>query len=254
MRPLPGRRIAVQTFCQRLFAGAIALLAAVSAAQAESGPCKPDKSDGLTCGEGIGASRVIEGTISPSKRFALAWRSKSSAPADLLTDRTHYDLEDLLIRLADGALLSISPGEYWNTGSAHVNRYEVNAAWSPDSRFMVETLDFRWDTPEVRLYAIGAGDKALVLDLKAVMEPAVRKHLRQAVKDEGAYDFSIFGSANSEHPHLTIDNRGQIKAMVLMVIPKQDSYVTFDVAFQVSVRNGALTAREISIRRSHVEP
>jgi hypothetical protein len=49
--------------------------AVFSPAQAEIGPCRPDQRSGLICGEGAGAARVIGGTISQSKRLALAWRS-----------------------------------------------------------------------------------------------------------------------------------------------------------------------------------
>ncbi len=52
--------------------------------------------------------------------------------------------------------------------------------------------------------------------------PAVRKHLRQIVRNEPDYAFAIFGSINGEPPHLTIDNRGRIKALVLTGVPKED--------------------------------
>jgi hypothetical protein len=77
-------------------------------------------------------------------------------------------LEVLLIRLSDGAVL-------WN------------AAWSPNSRFVVETTNFKWETGHLRLFAIGADDNVRVLDLQAIIEPAVRKRLRQLVKNPRAY-------------------------------------------------------------------
>ena len=228
-----------------------AILLIAGPTRAEVGPCKPDQFKGLICGEGIGAARVIDGTMSPSKRLAFAWRSLSSAPQDLLTDRQHYDLESLVIRLADGAVLSKLPGEYWNTGKAYVNRYDLTTAWSPDSRYAVEILNFRWSTEQFRLYAIGADDKALVLDLKPVMEPPVRKYLG---KDEGLYAFAIYGGKDGNPPMLTIDNRGRIKTTVLMEKPKQGDAVTLDVTAKVVARDGALSLRDIKIRHSKVEP
>jgi hypothetical protein len=135
-----------------------------------------------------------------------------------------------------------------------VNRYEETAAWSPGSRFVVETTDFRWRTEHLRLFHVRAGDKVTVLDLMEIIEPAVRKHLRRVVKNEPAYAFQIFGSANGERPHLTIDDRGRIKALVLMTIPKDDPYAVFNVTVQVSEQDGALGAREVSMRRSRVDP
>jgi hypothetical protein len=58
----------------------------------------------LTCGQGDGAARVIDKTMSPSKRLALAWRSMDHPPTEPAED--YDDLELLLIRLKDGAVLS----------------------------------------------------------------------------------------------------------------------------------------------------
>ena len=64
------------------------------------GPCQPDKFDGLICGSGIGAARVIADTLSPSKRLALAWRSPKGAPTEVPSG----DTEILVVRVADGAI------------------------------------------------------------------------------------------------------------------------------------------------------
>ena len=83
----------------------------------------------------------------------------------------------------------------------------------------------------------------------------MRKRLRQSMKNDADFYFAIFGSANSEHPHLSVDNRGVIKAVVQMVIPKPEFHdILFDVAFQAAEENGALAVREVSIRRSRIEP
>jgi hypothetical protein len=50
----------------------------------------------------------------------------------------------------------------------------------------------------------------LVLDLKAINEPAVRNHLPRIVKNG---DFAIFGSADGERPHVTINDHSLIKAL-----------------------------------------
>jgi hypothetical protein len=61
---------------------AAALLGACASAQAETGPCKPDAFEGVTCGDGPGAARVIAGTVSPSKQMAFAWRAPGTAPTN----------------------------------------------------------------------------------------------------------------------------------------------------------------------------
>ena len=177
---------------------ALALSFAISpSAQGETGLCKPDSANSLVCGDGPGAARVIDGTVSPSRRFAFGWRSMSSAPLDLSAEE-HYDLGNVLLRLSDGAILWETPGEFWDTGGPHVNRYEQTAAWSPDSRFVVEMLDYRWQTLELHLFAIGANDKILVLDLKTAIEPAVRKALARVVKNEEAFDFAFSAATTAK--------------------------------------------------------
>src|SRR5664280_1612684 len=122
------------------FAAALVMLAC-TCARAETGPCKPDPFDGLTCGDGPGAARVIAGTISPSKKIAFAWREPGRPPTD---EPDIYQVESLLLWLHDGTALAISPGDYWDTGTVRANRYDFHAIWSPDSRFVIELLDFRW--------------------------------------------------------------------------------------------------------------
>jgi hypothetical protein len=102
--------------------------------------------------------------------------------------------------------------------------------------------DAKWSTEDLRLYAIGADDKVLVLDLKAIIEPAVRKRLRRLVKNESTYTFSAFG--------LAVDNRGLVEAPVLMQIPKEECDVTFDVTLLVLQKDGTLAVRDGSVRRS----
>jgi hypothetical protein len=160
-------------------AAALVLIGAF--AQAETGPCKPDQFSGLTCGVGPGAARVIAGTISPSKEIAFAWREPGKAPTE---EPDIYQVESVLLWLHDGTVLAIAPGAYWDTGTVHANRYDFHAIWSPNSRLVIELLDFRWSTEALRLYSLGQhGRPVLSLDLKPIMELAVRKQLRKTVKN-----------------------------------------------------------------------
>ena len=95
-----------------------------------------------------------------------------------------------MIRLSDGAVLSSAKGEYWRTGDLVANHMDENVAWSPNSRLAIEAQDSKWSTDFLRLYAIGADDKVLVLDLQKIIEPAVRTRLRQLGKNDGIYAFS----------------------------------------------------------------
>ena len=76
--------------------------------------------------------RVVADTISPSKNYAFAWRSEQGLPSG--RDQPPTGVENLLIRIADGAVLAKLGGEYWATGDMRANRYDLLAAWSPDSQ------------------------------------------------------------------------------------------------------------------------
>jgi hypothetical protein len=229
------------------FAAALVLFGACTFARAETGPCKPDQFNGLTCGEGAGAARVISGTLSPSKQLAFAWREPGKSPTE---EPDIYHVESVLLQLHDGRALAISSGGYWDTGTVHANRYDFHAIWSPNSRFVIELLDFRWSTEALRLYSVGTPVRSL--DLKPIIELAVRKKLRRGMKNEASYAFEIEGDNSGEPPRLTIDNAGLIKARIEMQVPKsEDPLIYLDVVFQIRESGGALEARPLSIRKSN---
>jgi hypothetical protein len=173
-----------------LFPACITLLALASGpAAAELGPCRPVSHHGLICGQGDGAARVIEKTVSPSKRLALAWRSTNYPPTKSAEDDDSLEL--LLIRLKDGAVLSRRKTDYWDTGDTHVNRLYETATWSPDSRWMINTTEERYNTSTVDLYAFGDADRPTgPFDLLKIMESAARaaQEARQ-----GRQQLRIFG-------------------------------------------------------------
>ena len=166
------------------------VLAPASPVGAETGPCVSDQAGVMTCGQGPGAARVVDGTMLPSKRFAFAWRAPGRSP----TEPPDNTVESLLIRLSDGAVLSSAKGEYWRTGDLEANHIDEDVAWSPNSRLAIEATDSKWSTDILRLYAIGADDKVLVLDLQKIIEPAVRTRLRQLGKQAIALTSTRFRS------------------------------------------------------------
>jgi hypothetical protein len=226
----------------RIAAAAIVLAGAVPLFAAETqllGPCRPDAHDGPICGTGDGAARVIADTTSPSQRLALAWRSTRGPPTEEPDDD---DIELVLIRLSDGAVLSSQRGSFWDTGEMHANRRDERAAWSANSRLVVERYDSRFSTDSMTVYAIGADDKASTLGLLEIVEPAVRAQLRRAVKNDEPYSFLI--------RRLRIDNGGTIRTTVIMWVPKDGPSVAFDLTVAVARTGGTLAARITSMRRT----
>src|SRR5258708_27186019 len=98
-------------------------------------PAPPATFD-LICGSGDGAARVIVKTISPSKRLAFAWRLANRPPIDR-PEKSDPNLENLIVRIADGTVLAKSHGAYWDLSTKIAKAYLITA-WSPDSRLLVK--------------------------------------------------------------------------------------------------------------------
>ena len=128
---------------------------------------------------------------------------------------------------------------------------DENVAWSPNSSLAIEAQGSKWSTDFLRLYAIGADDKVLVLDLQKIIEPAVRKRLRQLGKNDGDYTFSV-----EDGP--TVDDRGLVRVSVMMQIPKQRLPRLRRHAPSFPEERGALGGRRVGPPLSHkvvtVEP
>ena len=208
-------------------------------AKAGMGPCHADANDGLTCGAGIGAARVIDNTLSPDKRIAFAWRAPHDAPTEMPDDGAELDL--LLVRLSDGAILHRRPTQYWDIGATHVNRLLELAVWSPASHWVARVYQSRFETSAFELFALGAGDAVSgPLDLRALIEPA----LRAQWKAKQPYDDYVFWA---ETDGASIDDAGRIHVTVLMWIPKDGPEEHFDVTVEVTRKPGGLRGRVAAI-------
>lgn len=229
----------------RLPALAIASLLAGAAlpAVAELGPCKRDARETPLCGSGKGAARVVRDTVSPDKKFALAWRDPDKDPGEVTEDDA--DLELLLIRLADGVVLAKTDTDYFRNPGVAANRREEFAIWSPDSRMVIRKLDVRYGTGEFTLYRIGP-DGALAgnIDLTKIVEPAVRARLRQIGRDPTDYMLLIGESK--------LGNDGTLRFPVIMFVVKKQTEVDYKVEMKVAPGKAPLHARIVSIRKTHV--
>ena len=121
------------------------------------------------------------------------------------------------------------------------NRYEAYAAWSQDSRAVIEIQNDRWNTYALNIYAI-AGDSAATIDLRAVIEPSVRA--RVPAKNRDSLSFRVFGDRPVK---LDAQGRGSLKAM--LYVPKEVTSRGYAVAFVVTRKSGKLSASVLQIRR-----
>jgi hypothetical protein len=215
-------------------------------AMAELGPCKGDTRETPLCGSGKGAARVVRITMSPDKKFALAWRDPDKDPGDVTEDDTNLEL--LLIRLADGVVLAKGGTDYFRNPGVTANRREEFAIWSPDSRMVIRQLDPRYGTEVFTLYRIGAdGELAGDIDLIKIVEPAVLASLKQIGRDPKDYTLLINNNASM------LGNGGMLSFKVIMFVIKNEPEVDYKVEMKVMPGKAPLRARIISIRQTHAE-
>lgn len=217
-------------------------------AVADMGPCKPhDERDILICGEGDGAAIVIPDTTAPSKQVALAWRAPNASPLELPDDD---NVELLILRLADGAILAKSTTEYWNTGALRANHRSETATWSPDSRFLVRSFSMRYGSDRLELYEIGPrGDTASgPFDLLKLLDAPLRAKLKPRLKDDDVADFVFILAGQSDRtPAVQIDGHGNIRMNILFWRPKNGPSYYYDVQLRLARGKDGPTARIASI-------
>jgi hypothetical protein len=212
-------------------------------ARAEMGPCIPDDHGSLTCGSGVGAARVIPKTRSPSGRLALAWRLKSSAPGYQLHEG-NPDLESLIVRIDDGAILAKSQGTYWDMGDRYAKAQYLTAAWSPDGSLLIRMAG-KGDAPHsAELFAFAQDDSVTgPFDLVKMLDPAVRAEMKD-VNDADKYVFAI-----STQPSMTIDDQGSVHASVFMVARQSGEERIYKLTAQVMRVANSFDAKVLSISR-----
>jgi len=221
-----------------LIASVVVAVLVLSQAPAWAGACVADKFGGLICGEGNDALRVFPETISPSKKFAFAWRTAKGLGNNQYGEPS-ADVEDDLIRIADGAILAKLGGDYWDNGKLHPNRDQLVAFWSADSRAVVEVKNSRWESDAFRYYAI-EGDKATTLDLRALVEPALRAKLPASQRER--YVFLV----RNDLP-MTLDARGHLRFVAMLFEPKNDPILNCRIV--VDIKAGGRRSRIVSIQR-----
>jgi len=210
--------------------------ALLSVARAQVGPCAPDGHNGLVCGTGVGGARVVDGSVSPSNRFALAWSSKKTGPLDQNIDNWPYDLEDMVIRIVDGAVLARVPGIYFDTDQLHSNHESETGSWSPDSHYL-------------------AGDRLIgPVDLNTIVEPALRARLRDSGRDDKGYDLQLLEDSHTGNPVITVDRHGVIRTQAMLHVAHSELQRTYDVVLEIVQKGAALDAKLVSVKVSRQQP
>lgn len=201
--------------------------------------CIADQRGGLVCGAGKGALRVFANTISPSRNYAFAWRTAQGLPSG---DQTPNDVENVLIRVTDGTVLATLGGTYWETGEMRANRYDLLAAWSPDSRAVIEVANSRWDSDSFTYYRID-GETATKLDLRALVEPVMTARLPPRNRQGNSFRVR-------EDLPVTLDARGRVRFTAMLYVPKGETSNDYKVQVNVRTTGGKPSAQVVSMRRA----
>jgi hypothetical protein len=215
----------------------LALYAAPTAAVQAQG-CVADQGGDLVCGAGKSALRVFADTTSPSKNYAFAWRTAQGLPSG--RDAPN-DVENILIRVADGAVLAKLGGAHWETGEMRANRSDLMAAWSPDSRSVIEIANSRWDSDSFAYYRIDGG-AATRLDLRALVEPVLTARLPPRYRKGNS--FRVL-----EDLPVTLDARGRVRFTAMLYVPKSEISNTYKVQLNIRDRGGKPSADVVSVVR-----
>ena len=202
--------------------------------------CVADRDGDLVCGEGKAAMRVVADTTSPSKEYAFAWRSDQGLPSG--RDQPPTGVENLLIRLSDGAVLAKLGGKYWATEEMRANRADLLAAWSPDSRSVIEVANSRWDSDSFAYYRID-GATATKLDLRALVEPVMMARLPPRNRQGNSFRVR-------EDLPVTLDARGRVRFTAMLYVPKSETSNDYEVALDIRMRAGKPSAQVVSMRRA----
>jgi hypothetical protein len=220
--------------------GIIAAASTTAVAAGAEAPCVPDQHQSFICGTGQGAIRVFPETIAPSGKLAFGWRTPKGLPSG--ASEPSGAVENVLIRLPDGAVLGTLGSTYWASGEMRANRRDLIAAWSPDSRAVVEVENSRWETESLRFHGIGDGD-VVSLDLRDLVERAVSQAAGGAAKGR------VF-RVREDLP-VKLDSGGHLSFAAILFFPKsEEAALGFRLELMVKTVRSSAAARVVSIQRA----
>lgn len=206
------------------------------------------------------AYRLIEGTGSPDGRLALAWAPSKSPRIDwpkfAQDDGTYLAVDsetvvNYLVETPGGRIITTLAGQHFGD-KADYNHFDGTALWSPNSKWVLQLLNRKWETESAHLYCLLPNDKvAGPLDLAATASGLAYAHLKKANHPSVAKFGNTF-SITLYDAEWKAD--GVLGLRVLGQIPKSEEEASgFELALELAFAvdgNGQIEARQKSIRTS----
>ena len=128
-------------------------------------------------------------------------------------------------------------------GAMRANRSDVIAAWSPDSRAVIEVSNDRWDTYSLAWYWLDGGDQAATSDLRTLIEPALKAKLPANKRESHSFRMR-------EDLPVTLDARGRARFTAMLYVPKAETSLDYSVRVDVALKGGQPAARIVSMLRA----
>jgi len=210
------------------------------------------------------APSLLEGTVSPSKRYGVAWDwpgKKTTDWARIGSGDSNYEksrgdlgeenADNFLLRLSDGKTLGKISGMHdWNTGESSLNHSYFAMHWSPDERIAVAAWDRKWTWREVTLVRLGAeGVIEKQFRIAAQIERDARNAVRKRFSSAYRRDYASYTAAFS---NVRLTQSDTLTTDVTLSVPKQETgtEVITHLTYRVQKNAPPRLVRASIIRRS----
>lgn len=210
--------------------------------------------------------RIIEGSLSPDKRFGFGWTfAASTTPVQrkviehgeggfVVADDGPGVVENALIRLSDGAVAARSRGKHFGD-KAEYNHTAFSALWSANGRYVLELNTGKWSTSVGDVYHVSeAGDVVGPFRLLELVRAAALKEMKRTAKkpasvDVKSYTFTLSHPVDATAP--AVEDSGLIRINVSSEVPKRESAESFEFAATIAIKRAAagLFGEVISMKR-----
>ena len=222
-----------------------------------SAPCAPVEHETIVCNNGNRILRVIRESVSPSKRYAIAWSlTGDSAANELEEDEPFADTPDdhsrstenrdhvfnYLVRLSDGQVLKVADSRHFGDRQRY-NHFTHEAFWSPDERYVVQVTNWRFGSSVASAYRI-APDDTVIGPLR--LTPPVRRAASARLKT--TKERRDIARADATFSIETIANDGTTKLAVGFAAQKEQG-IDFDVVMRIKPSRKSLTAEMNTVER-----
>jgi hypothetical protein len=213
-------------------------------------PGQPDEIGVIACPHGKSQLRVIRGTLSPRKHYAIAWATEDGSTGSDYELIKHDDYSarfadgerpTFLVRLSDGkALTKVKGGHLGDQG--RYNPRIARAVWSADERWVAALYDGKWETDAAQIFRLGAGGASQPLDLMKLCADAERDYFKRAPIRSKFESYSLSADVKS------IGDDAIVHAQCAMQVIKEDDTYSFALRLKLGATANTLSAKIEAIR------